>query len=55
MARSAKAKPVASEATCIRTGSSVEKIKRAILDDLVRVQGRLAQVATPKKSRLSRT
>ena len=34
------------EATCIRTGGSVEEIKQAILDNLVCVQGRFAPVAT---------
>ncbi|MBU1744606.1 MAG: glycogen/starch/alpha-glucan phosphorylase, partial [Proteobacteria bacterium] len=47
MARPAKAKPVAApEATCIRTGGSVEEMKQAILDNLVCVQGRFAPVAT---------
>ncbi|MBU1745871.1 MAG: glycogen phosphorylase, partial [Proteobacteria bacterium] len=47
MAKAAKAKPVAApEATCIRTGGSVEEMKQAILDNLVCVQGRFAPVAT---------
>jgi starch phosphorylase len=48
MSRSAKQKPAAApEATCIRTGGSVEEIKQAILDNLVCVQGRFAPVVTP--------
>ncbi|MBN1829590.1 MAG: glycogen/starch/alpha-glucan phosphorylase, partial [Deltaproteobacteria bacterium] len=48
MARSAKAKAAkVPEATCIRTGASVEEVKQAILDNLICVQGRFAPVATP--------
>jgi starch phosphorylase len=47
MAKSTKTKSATvPEATCIRTGHSVEALKQAILDNLVCVQGRFVPVAT---------